>query len=410
VSIPFRSGRLSQRPGRLPNGLVARVSIPFRSGRLSQACVFAEIAKHLEGVRVSIPFRSGRLSQERAIRHAIKVAWSVNPLQIGVPFTDAFCGAPLGGYALCQSPSDRGGFHRAHWPRAWPVSSSVNPLQIGASFTDERRQVGVLLLRCVNPLQIGAPFTDRHRYLLRRCRRVSIPFRSGRLSQRGSCHDPLLRPARVSIPFRSGRLSQLVFIVAFLGVATVCQSPSDRGAFHRRSAPSRRSSRTSSVSIPFRSGRLSQVDRRTMATHRRHVSIPFRSGRLSQYYYPADYSAVRDWDRGVNPLEIGAPFTDGPLPYPGGGLYRCQSPSDRGAFHRWRKERWVGKAVEMCQSPSDRGAFHRVCIDYFFVGPLPVSIPFRSGRLSQSPKNTSPLRGGGRCQSPSDRGVLHRVL
>jgi len=61
----------------------------------------------------------------------------------------------------------------------------------------------------------------------------------------------------------------------------------------------------------------------------------------------------------------------------------------------------------MCQSPSDRGAFHRSALVMQAESRKIVSIPFRSGRPSQ--KSVAQSRGTAlKCQSPSDRGVLHR--
>jgi len=111
---------------------------------------------------------------------------------------------------------------------------------------------------------------------------VSIPFRSGRLSQ-DYTRTCSARCAYVSIPFRSGRLSQVFVASAGLVVGFPCQSPSDRGVFHSRGRDD---------------------------TARRHVVV-----------------CQSPSDRGVFHRA---------LTLLGCSLFlnRCQSPSDRGVFHR----------------------------------------------------------------------------
>ncbi len=206
---------------------------------------------------------------------------------------------------------------------------------------------------CQSPSDRGAFHSSAGMEFVLKCKCVSIPFRSGRLSQRRSRAERYCSSQIVSIPFRSGRLSQGEnrLVQPPMGL---CQSPSDRGAFHRPQASESlagvhtcvnplqigapftascgsRSASSEAVSIPFRSGRLSQLLSCRLLRGQGLVSIPFRSGRLSQRDCPGAWGSVH----------VSIPFRSGRLSQAEGegrSCHRreCQSPSDRGAFHRWK--------------------------------------------------------------------------
>ena len=137
----------------------------------------------------------------------------------------------------CQSPSDRGALHRRRSAGIATTSPrSVNPLQIGAPFTASGKGGGLLGEVTVSiPFRSGRPSQPRPNREEKCCPlHVSIPFRSGRPSQTFDrriqsysvrlCQSPSDRGAlhrRFDRAFRAPDPDQ-------------CQSPSDRGALHSR--------------------------------------------------------------------------------------------------------------------------------------------------------------------------------
>ena len=162
-----------------------------------------------------------------------------------------------------------------------------------------------------------------------------------------NCRESCVNPLQIGAPFTG---------VDFDAVLNSCQSPSGRDTFHLSQTLSvaQQVSPRFLVSIPFRSGRLSQLCIAMPAGTGVLVSIPFRSGRLSQGDHGTDQ---RPASARVNPLQIGAPFTERTRYRGELAIHACQSPLDRGAFHRRERSTTDGEGQ--------------------------VSIPFRSGHLSQ---------------------------
>ena len=251
----------------------------------------------------------------------------------------------------------------------------------------------------VNPLQIGAPFTRGSDRRDRDRRVVSIPFRSGRRSHVIALHvhaaDTMCQSPsdRGAVHTRGG--------VDGARLVDMCQSPSDRGAVHTGLCTFRQKPALT-VSIPFRSGRRSHVAFGVPASYWPRCQSPSDRGAVHTCTIPS--TSVRLTR--VNPLQIGAPFTQRDREAHRRADHVCQSPSDRGAVHT----SWIRRFslfLTKCVNPLQIGApFTRGY--YALLTPVGlVSIPFRSGRRSHSGSGGPAARATSPCQSPSDRGAVH---